>query len=481
MIHLLEKHLHSWRHRLSRSEALVRLLRLPVTPDPPEAHGLLLVRVEGLGAGDLRRALARGQMRFLRRLVDHEHFACRPLRAPLPLHEIPGAGGLMVDDLRPVHRAVLTLTHWPGGLHGQTVAAACLDVARGVPLLHLSLSMPDHSPPSLRALDAAVARLWDAAHRSRRRTYDLWVHGGSETDAFSLLPTTAAVPHDSAALHPADLSGAALTWLERGPAPAVATTMPGRTPGRLRVMTYNIHSCIGLDGRALPRRIARVIAGQHPDVVCLQEVDVGHKRSHGIDQAQAIAHTLEMEFHFHPNLFVEEEAQYGNAILSRLPLRLLRAGPLPSPFGQQRGAMKVEVSTPAGPVQVVNTHLGVLPRERRPQAGGLVAQGWLERPDDVPLLLCGDFNSLPGGVVHRLFVGQGLSDAAATATPRPGPTFPSRLPAARLDHVFASPSLRIDAAAVPRGALAVVASDHLPLVVDVALPYPATRYWAGSG
>ena len=107
----------------------------------------------------------------------------------------------------------------------------------------------------------------------------------------------------------------------------------------MRIMTYNVHSCIGMDRRVAPERIARVIASYSPDIVALQELDVGRDRTHGLDQARMIADLLEMEFHFHPSLRIEEE-QYGNAVLSRLPLRVVRApeAPLTPPREPAEGA-----------------------------------------------------------------------------------------------------------------------------------------------
>jgi endonuclease/exonuclease/phosphatase family metal-dependent hydrolase len=104
-------------------------------------------------------------------------------------------------------------------------------------------------------------------------------------------------------------------------------------------MTYNVHRCVGADGRADPRRIAEVIAACQPDMVALQELDVGRLRTGGIDQAHVIAHLLGMSFHFHPALQVEDEL-YGDAILTALPMRLVKAGPLPGSVGfEPRGAL----------------------------------------------------------------------------------------------------------------------------------------------
>src|SRR5690606_35863270 len=107
-------------------------------------------------------------------------------------------------------------------------------------------------------------------------------------------------------------------------------------------LTYNVHSCIGLDGKLSPKRIARVIARCGADVVALQEVDVGRKASGNLDQAHLIAHELEMEHHFHAAWEVEEE-RYGNAVLSRFPLEMIHAGILPTQpkrkFVEPRGAI----------------------------------------------------------------------------------------------------------------------------------------------
>ena len=119
-------------------------------------------------------------------------------------------------------------------------------------------------------------------------------------------------------------------------------TRPGVEVGRtLRLMTYNVHGCVGRDGRLSPQRVAEVIAGAGPDVVALQELDVGRRRSGSRNQAREVADALGMAFHFHPALRVEEE-NYGDAILSRLPMRLVRAGALPAgPRGgaEPRGAL----------------------------------------------------------------------------------------------------------------------------------------------
>ncbi len=242
-----------------------------------------------------------------------------------------------------------------------------------------------------------------------------------------------------------------------------------------RILTYNVHSCRGTDGVLSPERIAAVIAAARPDIVALQELDVGRVRTRGLDQAHSIARELGMNFHFHPALRVEEES-YGDAILSTLPLRLVKAGPLPGlthrPLLEPRGALWVAVELGEGTVlQVINTHLGLAPSERLAQVAALLGEGWLGHPAcrGQPAVLLGDFNAVPrSGAYRRLAAG--LRDAqCAQPGQRPRPTFPSRWPLLRIDHVFLGEGVEAQSAEVRRGPLERLASDHLPLVVELSI------------
>ena len=95
-----------------------------------------------------------------------------------------------------------------------------------------------------------------------------------------------------------------------------------------RLMTYNVHRCVGTDRKLDVERVAEVIAAERPDVVALQELDVGRARTQSVDQAHRLAELLKMSFHFHPAMAVEEEL-YGDAILTALPERRIKAQGLP--------------------------------------------------------------------------------------------------------------------------------------------------------
>jgi len=248
--------------------------------------------------------------------------------------------------------------------------------------------------------------------------------------------------------------------------------MMHRAPKSYRVMTYNVHRCVGLDRRHDPARIAEVIARADPDVVALQELEVGHPRTEGLHQPRRLADLLGMDVHYHPARQAGG-AGFGNAILSRLPVHGVRSATLPRhrflPL-QRRGALSASILFGNQEVRIFNTHLGLVHGERVLQAGALCGSGWLDHPEcrERPRIVCGDFNATPRSSVYRLFDG-GLRDAQTVSGGRARRTWPSFLPVTRYDHVFVCPKIAVMKVDVPRTPLTRVASDHLPLVVDVQL------------
>jgi endonuclease/exonuclease/phosphatase family metal-dependent hydrolase len=238
----------------------------------------------------------------------------------------------------------------------------------------------------------------------------------------------------------------------------------------MRLVTYNVHRCVGVDKRLDVERIAGVIAELDPDIVCLQELDVGRARTGGVDQAKTIAKRLSMAVRFHPAMRVEAE-EYGDAILTRHPETLMHVGALPTVRGipglEPRGALWVKVNIDGVDINVLTTHLGLVPREQRLQAAALVSKEWLGHPDCTgPTLLAGDFNATS---ITRPY--QTLTRNLADCQRQLGlkqtlKTFPSGFPAIRIDHVFVSPHIKVTGVAAPFSPLSRMASDHLPLVVD---------------
>ena len=253
----------------------------------------------------------------------------------------------------------------------------------------------------------------------------------------------------------------------------------------LRVMTYNIHSCIGLDGKVRPERIAQVIRSARADVVALQEVDAHRARSRQHDQARVIAESLSMSHHYYAIADWNGE-QYGLAILTRYPLEHVRSGRLTEADhgrrAEARGALWVRIETPAGPVHVINTHFGLRRDERLRQAEVLLGPDWIGGiPAEEPVILCGDLNAGPKSPVCRSF-GQRLRDAQTSVkNHRPRATFFSTLPLRRLDHIFVSPHFHVDNIVLPRTPAAKMASDHLPVGAELTLVAAAEPRRAPAG
>jgi endonuclease/exonuclease/phosphatase family metal-dependent hydrolase len=240
-----------------------------------------------------------------------------------------------------------------------------------------------------------------------------------------------------------------------------------------RILTYNVHRWMGTDRQIAPGRIADVIASCEPDIVALQEVRVGRARTGAIDQAAAVAARLGMSLHFQPTIRVFGE-QFGIAILTRHPARVVRSGRLPSlsngPSFEKRSALWVAVTIDGRALNVVNAHLSLRSRERLHQAEALIGSDWIGHPECAdPAVLLGDFNAPPQSRSYRLLAGR-LRDAQLfNPSGEPQATFHTRAPVLRLDHVFVTPAVEVVAAGPVRSPLARVASDHFPLMAELRI------------
>lgn len=322
---------------------------------------------------------------------------------------------------------------------------------------------------------------WSRRGESVSFAYQYGAHAGPgprETAAFALLPHIVQVGiADRTYLRPSDLRNAARRLLQ--PIASKATDSPTIIPActdSLRLVSYNVHGCVGMDGRLSVERVARVIARTGADIVALQELDVSRRRSGRQDQAQQIARLLEMDCHFHPAWAIQEE-QYGDAVLSRLPMRLVRSGVLPSagPLGvEPRGALWIEVYLGPICIHLINTHLGLGRREQARQIETLLSDDWLGAALKAgPTIMCGDCNFSPRSRQYQRVLSR-IRDAYDDIDDiRPRPTFCSWAPLLRIDHVFVCSRLRAKSIGVVRNTLSRSASDHLPLRATLQLIGPA--------
>jgi endonuclease/exonuclease/phosphatase family metal-dependent hydrolase len=235
---------------------------------------------------------------------------------------------------------------------------------------------------------------------------------------------------------------------------------------RARVMTYNVHGFVGTDGAFDPERVARVIAQDDPDLVALQEVELGEDEATQGATLAWLGRRLGMHGHFTLTRPGHTGGRFGNAVLSRHAFDLVAEGSLPRRGGEHRAVQWLKVRAPSGEFYLLNTHLGIWFWERYVQVRALLGAEWLVRAgSDLPIVVCGDFNATSLSPVYRA-LSRGLRDVRAGARRAIG-TWPSARPLLRIDHMFVSPEFRVLSCGVTQTAESRVASDHLPLVAEL--------------
>lgn len=232
----------------------------------------------------------------------------------------------------------------------------------------------------------------------------------------------------------------------------------------LTLVSYNIHSGIGTDGRFDLDRVGEVLREVGADFIALQEVGDYRGVTPREDHPEHLAKQLGLHLAFGPN--VEHEGRrYGNAILSRLPILRSRNYDLSVGHKEPRGALRCDLDLGGGEqLHLFCLHLGLGIRERRRQESLLLSSDILrDAVRSVPIIVCGDFNYWGPGAV-RGFARQAIHDVALELGSRER-TFPSRFPLLRLDRIYVDEGVRPLALETHRGPLAELASDHLPLVL----------------
>jgi len=245
---------------------------------------------------------------------------------------------------------------------------------------------------------------------------------------------------------------------------------------RLRLITYNIHKCIGgVDRRYNPQRVADVLTNLHPDVLLLQEVDHDVPRSNRDRQVDVLGDLVGMRYRsWFPNVEVRGGGSYGNAILSRYPIVETSNIDLSVKFKKKRsvlhGVIRVrhhdadEYGDVDRTVHVFNMHLGLARFERRIQLKKFLdSHPFQGMQHETPVLVGGDLNDVYGGL------GEDLRPAGFRGIDRRPLTFPAWAPVRALDAVFVRGGVDFLKLTRCESDLARRASDHRPLVADVRL------------
>jgi len=238
---------------------------------------------------------------------------------------------------------------------------------------------------------------------------------------------------------------------------------------KLRVVTYNVHRCRGMDRRVRPQRIVEVLGEINADVIALQEVlSIPDGRPED-DQARFIAEHLKL-LHAVGGTRRLRGGIYGNVILSRWPILDTRNYDISVRGREQRGCLRADVEVGGRLLHVFNVHLGTAYLERRHQGRRLIDEAILNDKElNGPRLMLGDFNEWTRGLASRLLASHLVSADVRLHLPR-SRTYPGVLPLLHLDHIYYEDSLELEAMRLFRSRLSLLASDHLPLVADFQLP-----------
>lgn len=246
-------------------------------------------------------------------------------------------------------------------------------------------------------------------------------------------------------------------WWASAAGPATATT--DRAGDALVVLDWNLHYGVAADTAVDLEQIARTIESSAPDVVLLQEVARGWVLGGGTDMATWLGHRLGMEVAFAPAV----DRQFGNAILSRTPLRDVEVIHLPYGAGpQSRSALTAVVDGPDGePVRVTSVHLQHRDDNTTTRLHQLAALD-AALPDDGPSVLGGDLNAEPGSPELEAVDAAGWTSALDTAGDPAALTHPSGDPEVRIDWLLGRGVTFADAHVGTDDS-----SDHLPVVTLV--------------
>jgi endonuclease/exonuclease/phosphatase family metal-dependent hydrolase len=240
---------------------------------------------------------------------------------------------------------------------------------------------------------------------------------------------------------------------------------------KARVLSYNIHKGIGgLDRRYRPERICDVIAHYDPDIVLLQEVADGARRSRGHRQVDLIGDIVGLDHRtWFPNVDFRRGGQYGNAILSRFHLTETSNVDLTVGRRRRRSVLhaRYRVRLHNGRRQrtlhVFNLHLGLTGSERNQQLERFLASHpFAGLHGRTPLIVGGDFNDVWGTLGGRFLEPRGFRGMDS-----PLRTFPAFAPARALDSIYVRGDIDLGHVFRSRLSVAKRASDHLPLVADI--------------
>jgi endonuclease/exonuclease/phosphatase family metal-dependent hydrolase len=226
----------------------------------------------------------------------------------------------------------------------------------------------------------------------------------------------------------------------------------------VRIVSYNVHACVGSDGKFDPDRILDVLEILGADFVALQEFE--DRRYASGTLSEYFADRLGM-FAYSGSTLRRKDAPYGNLLFAGREASRIRTHDLSEPGGEPRGAIEAAFDLGDNRLQLVATHLGLRATERRRQVIRLLEIVSAIESDIA--VLAGDVNEWR----PRAFALRTLARTFEFGSR--SRTFPARSPVLALDRIYVSPGTRVVDHYVDRSQQSRQASDHLPLVCDLSV------------
>lgn len=226
----------------------------------------------------------------------------------------------------------------------------------------------------------------------------------------------------------------------------------------MKIMTYNLHSCIDMKKKNSFHRVVRLINREETSIVGLNEVETHTPRIGFTHQPRRLAEACNMKYCYGSTIRLGPVGFFGNAILTHYPIAEYRNIPLPSKL-EPRCCLWTKLRHPQGNISILATHLGLNLKDREAQIAEL---RYLVSTDQDPLVLMGDFNCGPDELAPLCEV---LTDAGSLFGSQP--TYPSDKPTHRIDYIFLSRSLTCKNLYIPFTG----ASDHLPVIAELEVPF----------
>jgi endonuclease/exonuclease/phosphatase family metal-dependent hydrolase len=232
----------------------------------------------------------------------------------------------------------------------------------------------------------------------------------------------------------------------------------------MRLVTWNIRGCLGMDNRRSVERVADVIRECRADIVCLQEVHRWLPQSRMRDQPRRLSELLGMRSYYLPSYHILS-GSFGNAILTNLPVREHWRDLLPNHWErrslrfllERRTCVSADIEAVGGVIRVMTAHLSL---NRFDRLKSVQRVGELVRGLQGSVVLCGDMNARPDSEEMRILEQSGLVDAGSR---NDAPTYPATRPNARIDYVWHSRNLELTESV----SVDSQASDHFPVIAEL--------------